>query len=189
MVLAPVAMVGAFIRGFAEISNLSLIPNVALAAGLSPEEALWFLSTMRQPAVWRCSFRSAGFPTKFLVDSPVTIALAIAFIVLALALPAALTMPLAAIIVAFLLGGVILGFDTVGLAIVGERVGANDLDAANAAFLVMYQAGATTGPLVAGIAMTASPVTGFVVMVATLMAVSWIVLMVFEGAGRRRTQA
>ena len=187
MGLAPVAMVGAFIGGFAEISNLSLIPNVALAAGLSPEEALWLLSTMTAGGV------ALQFPIGWLSDKvsrfTVTIALAIAFIVLALALPMALTMPLAAIIVAFLLGGVILGFYTVGLAIVGERVGANDLAAANAAFLVMYQAGAIMGPLVAGIAMTASPVTGFVATVVTLMAVSAIVLMVFEGAGRRRTQA
>ena len=72
-----------------------------------------------------------------------------------------MTTPLAAIIVAFLIGGVILGFYTVGLAIIGERVGANDLAAANAAFLVMYQAGAIVGPIVAGIAMTTSPVTGF----------------------------
>ena len=187
MGLAPVAMVGAFIGGFAEISNLSLIPNVALAAGLSPEAALWLLSTMTAGGV------ALQFPIGWLSDKvpqfTVTIALAIAFIVLALALPTALTMPLAAIIVAFLLGGVILGFYTVGLAIVGERVGANDLAAANAAFLVMYQAGAIIGPLVAGIAMTASPVTGFVATVVTLMAVSAIVLMVFEGAGRRRTQS
>ncbi len=59
----------------------------------------------------------------------------------------ALTTPVASTVVAFLLGGVILGFYTVGLAIVGERVGANDLAAANAAFLVMYQVGAILGPL------------------------------------------
>ena len=114
-------MVGAFIGGFAEISNLSLIPNVALAAGLSPERLSGLLSTMTAGGV------ALQFPIGWLSDKvsrfTVTIALAIAFIVLALALPMALTMPLAAIIVAFLLGGVILGFYTVGLAIVGERVG------------------------------------------------------------------
>jgi MFS family permease len=187
MGLAPVAMAGAFIGGFAEISNLSLIPNVALAAGLSPDAALWLLSTMTAGGV------ALQFPIGWLSDKvsrlTVTIALAIAFIVLALALPTALTMPLAAIVVAFLIGGVILGFYTVGLAIIGERVGANDLAAANAAFLVMYQAGAIVGPFVAGIAMTTSPVTGFVATVVSLMAVSGIVLLVLERGGRRRAQA
>jgi MFS family permease len=186
MGLAPVAMAGAFIGGFAEISNLSLIPNVALAAGLSPDSALWLLSTMTAGGV------ALQFPIGWLSDKvsrfTVTIALAIVFIVLALALPMALTTPLAAIVVAFLIGGVILGFYTVGLAIIGEHVGANDLAAANAAFLVMYQAGAIVGPFVAGIAMTTSPVTGFVATVVTLMAVSGIVLLVLERNGRRRAQ-
>lgn len=187
MGLAPVAMAGAFIGGFAEISNLSLIPNVALAAGLSPNAALWLLSTMTAGGV------ALQFPIGWLSDKvsrfTVTIALAIAFIVLALALPTALTTPLAAIVVAFLIGGVILGFYTVGLAIIGERVGANDLAAANAAFLVMYQVGAIVGPFVAGIAMTTSPVMGFVATVVSLMAVSGIVLLVLERGGRRRAQA
>ena len=186
MGLAPVAMAGAFIGGFAEISNLSLIPNVALAAGLSPDSALWLLSTMTAGGV------ALQFPIGWLSDKvsrfTVTIALAIVFIVLALALPMALTTPLAAIVVAFLIGGVILGFYTVGLAIIGEHVGAKDLAAANAAFLVMYQAGAIVGPFVAGIAMTTSPVTGFVATVVTLMAVSGIVLLVLERNGRRRAQ-
>ena len=186
MGLAPVAMAGAFIGGFAEISNLSLIPNVALAAGLSPDSALWLLSTMTAGGV------ALQFPIGWLSDKvsrfTVTIALAIVFIVLALALPMALTTPLAAIVVAFLIGGVILGFYTVGLAIIGEHVGANDLAAANAAFLVMYQAGAIVGPFVAGIAMTTSPVTGFVATVVTLMAVSGFVLLVLERNGRRRAQ-
>jgi len=186
MGLAPVAMAGAFIGGFAEISNLSLIPNVALAAGLSPDSALWLLSTMTAGGV------ALQFPIGWLSDKVsrfiVTIALAIVFIVLALALPMALTTPLAAIVVAFLIGGVILGFYTVGLAIIGEHVGANDLAAANAAFLVMYQAGAIVGPFVAGIAMTTSPVTGFVATVVTLMAVSGFVLLVLERNGRRRAQ-
>ena len=145
MGLAPVAMAGAFIGGFAEISNLSLIPNVALAAGLSPDAALWLLSTMTAGGV------ALQFPIGWLSDKvsrfTVTIALAIAFIVLALALPMALTTPLAAIVVAFLIGGVILGFYTVGLAIIGERVGANDLAAANAAFLVDVSSRRDRGPV------------------------------------------
>lgn len=71
--------------------------------------------------------------------------------------------------VAFLLGGVVLGFYTVGLAIVGEEVEPRDLAAANAAFLVMYQLGAIVGPAAAGLAMTKAPVEGFVLIMAVLM--------------------
>ena len=71
--------------------------------------------------------------------------------------------------IAFLLGGVVLGFYTVGLAIVGEEVEPRDLAAANAAFLVMYQLGAIVGPAAAGLAMTQAPVEGFVVIMAALM--------------------
>jgi MFS family permease len=185
--LAPVAMIGAFIGGFAEITNLSLIPNVALAAGRSQQAALGVLSVMTIGGI------ALQFPLGWLADKisrfRVTVALAAAFIVLALCLPMALMTPFASNVVAFLLGGVILGFYTVGLAIVGERVGANDLAAANAAFLVMYQAGAILGPLASGIAMTTAPVTGFVATMVTLMAVCGLAVVALESREQSRGRA
>jgi MFS family permease len=167
--LTPAAMAAAFIGGFAEISNFSLIPNVALAAGHSQASALALLSTMTLGGI------VLQFPIGWLSDKisrvAVIIALAIAFICLVLILPMVLMKPGAAAVVVFLLGGVILGFYTLGLAIVGERVGANDLAAANAAFLIMYQGGSIVGPLAAGAAMTVAPVTGFVTTMVGLMIV------------------
>jgi MFS family permease len=167
--LAPAAMAAAFIGGFAEISNFSLIPNVALAAGHSQASALALLSTMTFGGI------VLQFPIGWLSDKisrlAVIIALAIAFICLVLILPMVLMKPGLAAVVVFLLGGVILGFYTLGLAIVGERVGANDLAAANAAFLIMYQGGSIVGPLAAGAAMTVAPVTGFVTTMVGLMIV------------------
>jgi hypothetical protein len=184
--LTPAAMSAAFIGGFAEISNLSLIPNVALEAGLSQHDALSLLSVMTLGGIF------LQFPIGWLSDKvsrfAVTVALALAFIVLVLTLPLVLTTPLAARTVTFLLGGVILGFYTLGLAVVGERVGANDLAAANAAFLVMYQAGSILGPLAAGVAMTMAPVTGFVATMVGVMIVCILAVVLLErrerGAGR-----
>jgi MFS family permease len=178
MRLAPAAMAGAFIGGFAEVSNMSLMANVALAAGLPQNEALGLLTAMTAGGI------VLQFPIGWLSDKvsrfALTVAIAIAFILLTLLLPLALTIPTAGLAVVFLLGGVILGFYTVGLAIVGERVGIADLAAANAAFIVLYQAGAILGPLTAGVAMTAAPVMGFVLAMTALMSGSLILLVALE---------
>ncbi|MGL4397742.1 MAG: MFS transporter [Hyphomicrobium sp.] len=167
--LAPVGMAGAFLGGFAEMTYLALLPNVALAGGLDQTRALLLTTMMTLGGV------ILQFPIGWLADKAprvaVTIALSVAFVALSLALPLALPLPSAAALVVFLLGGVILGFYTVGLAIVGEQVPARQLASANAAFLIMYQIGAIIGPLAAGAAMTVSPVTGFVLLVSGGMAV------------------
>ncbi|AGK58482.1 major facilitator superfamily protein [Hyphomicrobium denitrificans 1NES1] len=183
--LAPAAMAAAFIGGFAEISNLSLIPNVALSAGLSQDEALNLLSTMTAGGIM------LQFPIGWLSDKvsrfALTIAVAVAFIALVMMMPVALTVPSAASVLAFLLGGVILGFYTLGLAVIGERIRPADLAAANAAFLVMYQAGSIIGPFAAGVAMTISPVIGFVAIMTGLMVICTIAVIVLEK--RERCQA
>lgn len=165
--LAPVGMASGLISGFAEMSYLSLIGNVGLAGGLAEADALHLMSVMTLGGV------ALQFLIGWLSDKAsrtgVTVGLGIAFIGLSLALPPALAAGAWAYAVAFLLGGVVLGFYTVGLAIVGEEVEARDLAAANAAFLVMYQLGAIVGPAAAGVAMTFAPVDGFVIIMALLM--------------------
>jgi hypothetical protein len=86
----------------------------------------------------------------------------------------------------FLIGGMILGFYALGLAIVGERIGAADLAAVNAAFIVMYQAGALVGPIISGIAMTEKPVHGFVATVVGLTVVSGALVVAFDRWEQRR---
>jgi len=160
---------------------------VALAAGLSQRDALLLLSVMTLGGI------ALQFPIGWLSDKvsrfAVTVVLALAFIALVLTLPLVLTTPVAARTIAFLLGGVILGFYTLGLAVVGERVGANDLAAANAAFLVMYQAGSILGPLSAGIAMTVAPVTGFVATMVGLMIVCILAVVFLERRDHRKAQS
>jgi MFS family permease len=180
--MAPVAMVCAFIGGFAEITNLSLIPNVALAGGQSQEEALALLSVLTIGGVL------LQVPLGWLSDKTsrfaLTVVLAVAYVVLLLVLPWTLTSALLSAVLVFLIGGVILGFYSLGLAIVGERVPTGDLAAANAAFIVMYQVGALLGPLFAGIAMTTSPIAGYVWTTVGLMVVSVALLMVLKRSER-----
>jgi MFS family permease len=175
--LAPIGMIGGFIGGFAEITYLALLPNVAIASGVSDTDALRLLTTL-----------SIGggllqFPIGWLVDKfnkqTISSLLAVGFVGLSLLLPWALRDPVFALPVVFVLGGVILGFYTVGLSIIGEQVAAIDIAAANAAFLVMYQLGAILGPVASGAAMTVEPVFGFIVTMSGLMIVSTTALRTF----------
>ena len=172
--LAPIGMVCAFMSGFAETSYLSLIPNVGLAAGLDEARAIGLLSLITIGGI------ALQFPLGWISDKvsrlTVTFWLAIFFIVLSIALPFALGAPLGGSLLMFVLGGIILGFYSVGLMIVGEVVEPHNLAAANAGFLVLYQLGSIVGPATAGIAMSYSPVFGFVATVCCLMIVSGTVL-------------
>ena len=122
---------------------LSLLLPAAIAAGPSP-----FVITLLLPGAVEAGIPATG---------------------VSMLGPLGLTGGEAAYAVAFMLGGVVLGFYTVGLAIVGEEVEPRDLAEANAAFLVMYQLGAIVGPAAAGLAMTFAPVEGFVIIMALLM--------------------
>ncbi|MBS0253143.1 MAG: MFS transporter [Proteobacteria bacterium] len=186
MQLAPVAMVAAFMGGFAEITNLSLIPNVALAAGWSQDGALGLLTVMTIGGIL------LQYPLGWLSDKMHRVGLVVCtgflFILFSLMLPWALGDRVAAFVVMFLIGGMILGFYALGLAIVGERIGASDLAAVNAAYIVMYQAGALVGPIVSGIAMTEKPVHGFVATVVGLTIVSGTLVAVFDRWEQRRAR-
>lgn len=179
--LAPVAFAAAFIGGFSEITYLSLVPNVGLAAGLTSSEALRLLSIVTLGGF------VLQFPLGWIADTwsrmGLLMILAGAFIVFSLMLPFAFGRPMAAEILAFLIGGVILGFYTIGLAMLGERVHVSQLAAANAGFIIMYQAGAIVGPLAAGAAMTASPIIGFILTMSVMMALSGVGLWVLRAKG------
>lgn len=172
--LAPVAMVGGFVGGFADITCFSLIPNVALAGGLSENHALSLITIMAAGGlIWQFFI---GWLSDRIDRALLIFAVAAAFVLTVLALPLAMQSPLIASLWAFVLGGTILGFYTVSLAIIGERVPAAMLIPAHAAFLMLYQVGAIAGPVGAGVAMTASPIYGFIAFVIGLTTISSLVL-------------
>jgi predicted MFS family arabinose efflux permease len=177
-------MISGFIGGFSEVTILSLIPNVALAAGWTQDAALALVTITTVGGV------ALQFPLGWLSDKMsrfvLTIWSIVIFIFLALALPSALQNTFASIVIAFLIGGVILGFYALGLANIGGRDDEGDLAAVNAAYIIMYQCGSLVGPMFAGIAMTDEPIHGFVAFVIAVMVVAGVLLVGLEFRDRAR---
>lgn len=180
--LAPIAMVGAFAGGVTELGYFSLLPVYSLAVGLSSAEGLFLLSTLMVGGIvlqfgvgWLCDRLSRD---------TVMIAMGLAAAALALAAALVADQQLPRIVLTFLLGGAVLGFYSVGLIVLGTRVPTAELAVANAAFLMIYQAGSIVGPGVAGAAMDIWRPHGFIaVMAAFAVAAS---LLTWWLARRRR---
>lgn len=83
----------------------------------------------------------------------------------------------------FFLGGSVFGLYTLGLILLGDRFGTESLVAANAVFIILFEAGGVTGPALAGITMEAWPANGFI----GFLLVASIVLAVVTIIGRNRT--
>jgi predicted MFS family arabinose efflux permease len=72
---------------------------------------------------------------------------------IAMAWPLALADPVWSVAVAAALGAMVLAYYSVGLALLGQRFGLDDLAVANAAFIACYEIGTVSGPTLAGAAM------------------------------------
>ena len=70
--------------------------------------------------------------------------------------------------IAFVLGGMVLGFYSLSLTILGERYPVESLALANAAFLMLYQAGGMASPADAGAAMDVWEPHGFAMVLGSL---------------------
>jgi MFS family permease len=158
--LAPLGMAAAFIGGVLEMSHFSLLANVAISSGVSTGRALEFLTILLVGGLTLQVI--IGWLADKISRTVVTLGLALCFIVLAVALPDLLTSPDFSGPAVFLLGGIVIGFYTLGLVMVGEQVNPYDLAVANAAFIMTYQVGGVLGPAIAGFAMTFEPIYGFV---------------------------
>jgi MFS family permease len=178
--LAPLGMVGGFLSGVVEMSNFSLLANVGLAAGMEPGAALRLIALLTIGG----SFLQfgIGWLTDTIGRLQMLLGLCFAFVVLTVALPWTLGATFLASASAFILGGVVLGFYTVGLTMIGDDVPARDLTSANAAFLVMYQLGGMAGPTVAGAAMTVAPISGFVISLSAMVSIGALVAISMERA-------
>ena len=157
--LAPLAMATAFLGGILEMSHFSLLANVTIASGASTSRALEFLTVLLVGGL------TLQIVIGWIADKAsrrgVTLALALGYIALAAALPSLLSAPTLSVPAVYVLGGIVIGFYTLGLIMIGEQVAPDDLATANAAFIMMYQVGGIIGPATAGIAMTFAPVYGF----------------------------
>jgi MFS family permease len=158
--IAPASMAAAFLGGFLETIYFSLMPNAAVSVGVSESAALQLMTIL---LVGGLAMQFAiGWLGDLMSRLKLLVFLGVVFMLLTAMLPWVITEPAWCRVLMFLTGGVLIGFYTLGLTLLGEQAAPGDLAAANAAFIMMYTGGSMVGPAVAGVAMTASPILGFV---------------------------
>ena len=176
--LAPSSMVGGFLVGFIETVSVSLLPVFALNRGLGQEATLGLLSAITFGGVFLqipIGYASDRYSKGFLM-----IGLAASLALELVLFPVVLNSALLALILAFVIGGSAVGVYTLALGMIGEEVDRNALPAANAMFLVLYEVGALTGPVITGLAMTASPKLGYTVSSVAALVLTIPVLVILQ---------
>lgn len=159
VLLAPVAMIAGVVGGILEFGHFVMLPIYALQTGAGESEALRLLSV----------FIVGGIVLQFVVGwladrasaRTVLIGGALLFALVAASLPI-VSEPWMRAVAVFVMGGLGVGFYTLSLTHIGQRVRVHELAVANAAFLISYQVGAMVGPTVGGVAMGLWQPHGFV---------------------------
>lgn len=159
--LAPFIFAAAFVSGSQEMSVLALLPVYGTELGFAQSATALALTAFAGGGV------VAQYPLGWLADRMSRVTLLI--VVTLAAIFGAAAMPfmsgqslwIVAPIV-FLWGAAVMGFYTLGLILMGQRFGSDQLTAANAAFIMCYTLGGSAGPPLSGLAMDALPPDGFV---------------------------
>lgn len=151
--MAPMIMSAVFVCGFIDMAILSLLPLYGLRAGLDEQSALILLTVlisgttvMQLPIGWIAD-RLGHFR--------LLIACAAVGSVVPLLVPMALGNDALLWPVLFLWGGTTVSLYMLGLAMLGDRFGPDQLPAANAMMVISYCIGGIIGPPVTGAAMEA----------------------------------
>lgn len=170
----PLVMAAAVVAGFVDASLFALISVYQLRAGHAVELAVLSLS------VFMAGNLVLQYPLGWIADHTdrrrAAIGTAAVIVAGAIAYPLLLPMMGAPFwLMMFVWGGVSWGMYTLGLALLGERFQLAQLAAANAAFVMMYEVGSITGPVLSGVALDHWPTWGLPVAVA-MVAASFIVI-------------
>jgi|TARA_R110002072_G_scaffold123048_6_gene258103 MFS family permease len=162
---APTVFTAALLAGFAEMGLYALLPLYVIRGGLDQDFSLLLLTVMTlgglfmpYPIGWLADHYSKRLVLAVMGFWATLLVISLAFI---------LDITWLVYLVGFLIGGLMLGFYTVGLALLGERFKLGDLAVANAAFILFYEAGASTGPVVSGFAMDLWDPYGLLLVVAS----------------------
>lgn len=167
---APTVAGAALAAGLVESALFLLLPVYGLRMGLAGAEAPVLLTVLITGGI------VLQYPIGWAADRVdrramlAAIAITAAVLTPALALVAAASWAVWPVL--FLLGGLSLGYYGVGLALLGARFAPADLAVANAAFVVLYEAGSFIGPALAGIAMDLWDPQGYLVLL-TLISVAY----------------
>lgn len=148
LIIAPVATLAGLISGVTETSIFNLLPVYLVKLDMPVQETALALTVVGlgnmvlQPAI-------GWLADKMDRRALLAIGAGVGGIGLTL-IPLAASSPWLLWPVLFLSGGIIMGFYTVGLALIGGRFSGPDLVAANAAFLMLYSTGSILGPVLSG---------------------------------------
>lgn len=175
----PAIMLAGAMYGFIDVIVLALFPIYGLRSGLDEQTIARLISLTVIGAIgfqfvigWLCD---RVRPALVLVGCTAVAAAA------AVALPFAIDhrVPLFAVLCVW--GGVMGGFFTVGMVLLGRRYSGADLLTANTVFVVMFGLGSTTGPTIGGAAMDAWDPHGMVATVAAACAI-YLIFLLFKPA-------
>lgn len=170
----PLVMGAALVAGFVDASLFALIPVHQVRAGIDAETAVLSLS------VFMAGNLALQYPIGWIADhtSRTRAAIVTAGIIAAGAVAYPLLLPGLSMpfwVMMFVWGGVSWGMYTLGLALLGERFPSAQLAAANAAFVMLYEMGSISGPVLSGAALDQWPTYGLPVTVGIAAAVFMIV--------------
>jgi len=164
ILVAPAATFAALAYGAIETQVFNLLPVYSIRTGATETVAALVLSVFAAGNV------AMQVPIGYLADRfdrrYVLAGCAAVGMIGPTLLPFAAGQPWVLYPILFVYGGVVVGMYTVGLALLGQRFTGADLAAANAAFVVMYSAGALVGPIAGGAAMDISDPDGLTVSLA-----------------------
>ena len=163
---APLAMAAGLASGASEGTFFTLFPLYGVAIGFDARTTVLLSTVFAAGAI---VFQP---PTGWLADrvDPRRLVIAIAATCLACValMPLALVAPWSLWPVMFVCGGMVAGFYTVGLILIGHRFAGTAIATANAVFIMSYTAGMITGPTAVGIGMDLWHPHGMLVVLAAL---------------------
>ncbi len=171
----------AFAAGSFEITTYALMPLYTLKEGLGEGGSLYALSAFSaggivlQYPMGKIADRLGRFALMVLVAAGIVAGVA--------AVPYVVHSLPVLLAVLFFLGGSAFGLYTLGLILLGDRFQPQNLVAANAVFIILFEAGGVVGPALAGLAIEVWPDDGFI----GFMLASALLFCLLTVFGRRRT--
>jgi MFS family permease len=147
----PIVMLTAFVAGLIESADMALLPLFGLHSGLDEPRALAMMTVFLAGNV------ALQLPIGWCADKVgrrrMLSVCAVTGIVGPIALPFALDLPVILWGLLFVWGGLMYGFYTQGIALLGASFDERDFSGANTVFVMVYCVGAIVGPALGGYAM------------------------------------
>lgn len=163
---APAVFAAACIAGFSEVTFYTFSSLYGIRGGLDEGEALRALTVFLLGGIF------LQYPLGWASDrwdrKRTLLLMAGATCLLCIALPWSVGNPLLFAATLFLIGGGVLGFYTLGLALLGQSFRPQDFAVANAGFIIFYEIGSALGPLLTGTAMDIWNPHGFIAVPAAI---------------------